>query len=107
MADEHKEGTTEVVENERRNFLRAAVAVGVAGAAALAGGEALADQRAATPRRAANASNTAARLSAADAAKDAKRAEAQRILRELGDDVEVQWVRGNVPGVRRIIQLKG
>jgi hypothetical protein len=96
-------------ENDRRNFLRAAVSMGVAGAAVLAGGEALAEQRPAAATRATRTPSTpgATRLSAAELAKDAKRAEAERILRDLGDNVEVQWVKGNVPGVRRIIQLKG
>lgn len=96
----------EPVTNERRNFLRAAVSMGVAGAAVLAGGEAFADQRPAAATRATRTPG-ATRLSAADLAKDTKRAEAERILRDLGDNVEVQWVKGNVPGVRRIIQLKG
>lgn len=89
----------------RRAFLRAAVA-GVAGAAALtAVGEAVAREPAkgkVAPRP------VQAELSEADRVKDAKRVQVESLLRELGaQDVEIQWVKGNVPGTRRIIQLKG
>lgn len=99
--------TTDDEGTGRRAFLRAAVA-GVAGAAALtAVGEAVAREPAkgkVAPRKAA----VQAELTEAERAKDAKRVQVESLLRELGaQGVEIQWVKGNVPGTRRIIQLKG
>jgi hypothetical protein len=114
MADEPKNETP--VENtedaSRRGFLLAAVA-GVAGVAAMAAGEAAAapgDTKVRAPAAAARPTPTAANvanLTEAEKAKESKRAQAEALLREIGGDVEIQWVKGNVPGARRIIQAYG
>ncbi len=118
MADEKNETPVENTEDAgRRGFLLAAVA-GVAGVAALAAGEAVAapgepvqaptrkgrpTPADARPVPAANAAN----LTAEEQAKDRKRAQAEALLRELGEDVEIQWVKGKVPGARKVIQMNG
>lgn len=82
----------------RRKFLSATVA-GVAGLAV--GKAAVADQPARLRR------NMAPAVSPEEKAKEVKRAQAETMLRDLGDNVEIHWVKGNLPAARRIIQLKG
>jgi hypothetical protein len=119
MADERTNETAVETTDDagRRGFLLAAVAgvAGVAGVAALAG-EAAAAEGGAAPTRKGRVPAAEARpvqnvnianLTEEEKAKERKRAQAEALLRELGDDVEIQWVKGNVPGARRIIQMKG
>ena len=107
----------------RRAFLRAAVTAGMAGAAGLAAGRAVAEDKQprmgkdAQPRlgKDARKGKDAAtvqrlQLTPAEKQKEARRADAQKILKELGGDVEIQWIKkenGSAPLKRRIIQLYG
>lgn len=49
-----------------------------------------------------------ARMTPEQLRKDNKARQASRLLRELGSNVEIQWVKGpKLPGGRRIIQING
>lgn len=105
MSQEQKPAVeeNEVPNAERRGFIAAAIGAG----AALAAGQALAGDRPAAAVRpeAAAKVEAAAALSAADQEKTLKIQEA--IKAQLGDDVEIRWVKGHKPGLRRVIQMVG
>ena len=101
----------------RRAFLRAAVAAGVAGAAGMAAGRALADEKEQLKIRPDAAQKVqpralpAVQLTAVEQRKEKKRVRVEQQLRELGADIEIQWVKKDeaaaTPQTRRIIQLVG
>src|SRR5258706_10190893 len=105
------------VENEtedasRRGFIRAAVTAGVASVAGLTLGEAaVADDEAPKERKIAQ-SQGALKISgppvtAEEKSKDQKRLQAEALLKQLGGDIQIQWVKGRLPAARRIIQMEG
>ena len=93
----------EVESAERRGFIAAAIGAGVA----LTAGAALAGPRPEAVRAAkvAPAAAVAEAMSADDTAKTLKIQEA--IKTQLGEDVEIRWVKGHKPGIRRVIQMVG
>ena len=93
----------EVESAERRGFIAAAIGAGVA----LTAGAALAGPRpeAVRAEKVAAAAVVAEAMSADDAAKTLKIQEA--IKTQLGEDVEIRWVKGHKPGIRRVIQMVG
>lgn len=95
----------EIENADRRGFIAAAIGAGVA----LTAGTALAGRpvpsKDAIAAKVEAAPPAVAALTAEDAAKTLKIQEA--IKATLGDDVEIRWVKGNTPGVRRVIQMVG
>ncbi len=88
----------------RRGFLQKVVA----GAAGLvAGGEALATEIKQQPINAAALKISGPPVTAEEKQKDQKRLQAERLIQELGGNVEIQWVKGKIPAVRRVIQMEG
>jgi hypothetical protein len=116
MSDhEHDDKKPQAKDNDssRRDFLRAAAATGVGGAAALAAGTASAAGPKPTKRPVAEVKDYKARLTTTQLAltneelsKDVKLKVAEALLKDL-DNIEIQWVQGDIPAARRIIQIKG
>ncbi len=99
--------TSEIEDASRRGFIRAAVTAGVAGVAGLAIGDAVASDVKLNP-----AAQSALKISPPPStpeehAKDQKRLQAEALIKQLGGDVQIQWVKGNVPKIRRVIQMEG
>lgn len=102
MSESKNAPQNEIESTERRGFIAAAIGAGVA----LTAGSALAADKPVVRADAAKAAVAAnAALSAEDAAKTLKITEA--IKAQVGDDVVIEWVKGHVPGTRRVVQLKG
>lgn len=91
-------------EASRRGFLQKVVA----GAAGLvAGGEALAAEIKQQPVNTAALKISGPPSTPEEHAKDQKRLQAERLIQELGGNVQIQWVKGKLPAVRRVIQMEG
>lgn len=101
--------STESTEGPARfSMLRTAVAVGVASVTCLAVGPVEAAAPPARVEKAAVATRPVInQLTALEAAKDAKRVQIEGLLKELGGDIQIEWVKGTVPAGRRVIQMVG
>lgn len=94
----------EVESAERRGFIAAAIGAGVA----LTAGAALAGPRPEAARAEKVVPAAAAALAGMSAEDSAKTLKIQDALKtELGEDVEIRWVKGHKPGIRRVIQMVG